>query len=99
MSKKQIDNIEELIKALEAGGYNAAPLDLSGGPVGIVPADWKEETGHKFLMSDIETCVKCGKKIPIDETFSPCPAKFKSKQCECGVSKTGGIHSDWCPIT
>lgn len=29
----------------------------------------------------------------------PCDTKENKTECECGVKFTGGLHSDWCPVS
>jgi hypothetical protein len=93
------DSFERLIKALEAGGYNAAPSDLAqGSGSGVILDSWETNNLHCFIPFDSPICFKCGNEIPATDSFSKCTGRSKPKECECGVSKTGGTHSDWCPL-
>lgn len=48
---------------------------------------------------DALLCSKCGRKIRgIDFIESMSGRELRSlPRCECGVAKTGGNHSSWCP--
>lgn len=45
---------------------------------------------------DAVACSKCGRKITALEVVSG--SEPLRSRCECGVAKTGGNHSSWCPM-
>lgn len=49
-----------------------------------------------MLAEDAVACSKCGRKITALEVVSG--SEPLRSRCECGVAKTGGNHSSWCPV-
>jgi hypothetical protein len=82
MSKSAIDAIQELTKALEAGGYNAAPPGAAGKSLKIEPLDLTvdEATGRFKPTKDPHyphTCPNCKGPAYIGARKIECKAKCK----------------------
>lgn len=58
---------------------------------------WQTDEKLPYCLAHTDP-FECEKFYLYDEaTKDCCKANKCDKKCECGVDKTGGKHSDWCP--